>query len=110
MAFKAGLPQAGPVLLEPVDQLEILVPDSYMGDIMGDINKRRGRVLGMNPVGGGMQQVTAEVPASELVKYATDLRSMTQGRGSYTQSFARYEEAPPNITEKVIEEAKAEKE
>ena len=110
LAFKAGLPQAGPVLLEPVDQLEILVPDSYMGDIMGDINKRRGRVLGMNPVGGGMQQVTAEVPASELVKYATDLRSMTQGRGSYTQSFARYEEAPPNITEKVIEEAKAEKE
>lgn len=106
LAFKSGMAQASPVLLEPVNSLEVLVPDQYMGDIIGDINKRRGRVLGMNPVGNGVQQVVAEAPAAELSSYATDLRSMTQARGTFTQSFARYEEAPPQVTQKIVEEAK----
>ena len=108
-AFKTGLAQANPVLLEPVDHLEVFVPDSYMGDVIGDINKRRGRVLGMNPH-DGMQQIVAEVPASELSKYATDLRSMTQGRGHFTRRFERYEDAPQNIVEKVIAESAKNKE
>jgi elongation factor G len=77
-----------------------------MGDIIGDLNKRRGRILGMNPQPGGLQQVVAEVPMAEIFKYATDLRSMTQGRGSFTAKFERYEEAPANVSQKVIEEAK----
>ena len=77
------------------------MPDSYMGDIIGDINKRRGRILGMNP---GI--VTAEVPMAEMGRYATDLRSMTQGRGSFTLNFERYEEAPANVAQKVMEESK----
>lgn len=108
-AFKTGLAQANPVLLEPVDHLEVFVPDSYMGDVIGDINKRRGRVLGMNPH-DGMQQIVAEVPASELSKYATDLRSMTQGRGHFTRRFERYEDAPQNVVEKVIAESAKNKE
>lgn len=110
IAFKNGLSQANPVLLEPVDKIEVYIPDSYMGDIIGDINKRRGRVLGMNPAGKGIQQVIAEVPASELTKYATDLRSMTQARGCFTQEFVRYEEAPPMVVEKVVAEAAKNKE
>ncbi len=110
IAFKNGLSQANPVLLEPVDKIEVYIPDSYMGDIIGDINKRRGRVLGMNPAGKGIQQVIAEVPASELTKYATDLRSMTQARGRFTQEFVRYEEAPPMVVEKVVAEAAKNKE
>ncbi|MBQ7039619.1 MAG: elongation factor G [Clostridia bacterium] len=109
LAFKSGLAQANPVLLEPVDHVEVFVPDSYMGDVIGDINKRRGRVLGMAPV-NGEQQITAEVPASELSKYATDLRSMTQGRGRFTRTFERYEDAPPHIVEKVVAEAAKNKE
>lgn len=109
MAFKSGLAQANPVLLEPVDHVEVFVPDSYMGDVIGDINKRRGRVLGMSPI-DGEQQITAEVPASELAKYATDLRSMTQGRGRFIRQFERYEDAPPHIAEKVIAESKKNKE
>lgn len=110
LAYKDGVSQAGPVLLEPISHVEVLVPDSYMGDIIGDLNKRRGRILGMNPVHGGMQQVVAEVPESEMFKYATDLRSLTQARGSYTIRFERYEEVPSNIAEKIIEEAKKDKE
>jgi len=106
LAYKAGLPQASPVLLEPIVRVEVYVPDSYTGDIMGDLNKRRGRILGMNPQGGGIQQVVAEVPQAEMFKYATDLRSMTQGRGYFNMEFVRYEEAPPAVSEKVIEEAK----
>lgn len=101
LAYKKGLEEAGPVLLEPVGHLEVTVPDSYMGDIIGDINKRRGRILGMNP---GI--VTAEVPMAEMGRYATDLRSMTQGRGSFTLNFERYEEAPANVAQKVMEESK----
>ena len=83
----------------------MLVPDEYMGDIIGDMNKRRGRILGMNPV-DRMQQIVAEVPLAEMTKYATDLRSMTQAKGSYTMNFERYEEVPQMIAAKIIEEHK----
>lgn len=106
LAYKKGLVQANPVLLEPIYHLEVYVPESYMGDIIGDLNKRRGRILGMNPQDKGIQQVVAEVPQAEMFKYATDLRSMTQGRGYFKMWFERYEEAPPPVSAKVIEEAK----
>ncbi|MDR0325555.1 MAG: elongation factor G [Oscillospiraceae bacterium] len=106
LAYKAGLPQANPVLLEPVGALKVYIPDAYMGDIIGDLNKRRGRVMGMNPAEDGGQIVEAEVPMAEMHTYAIDLRSMTQGRGSFSLKFERYEEAPPNVQQKVIEEAK----
>ncbi len=102
LAFKNGLAQAKPVLLEPIGRLHAKVPDSLMGDVIGDINKRRGRILGM-----GSGEVDAEVPVAEMFKYATDLRSMTQGRGRFSFEFARYEEAPANVAQKVIEESKA---
>lgn len=107
LAFKNGLPQANPVLLEPIGALKTYVPDSYMGDVIGDINKRRGRILGMNPIGKGRQEIVAEVPMAEMHKYAIDLRSMTQGRGSFTFDFERYEEAPAPVAQKVIEATKA---
>jgi len=106
LAYKKGLAEASPALLEPIMHVEVYVPDSYMGDIIGDLNKRRGRILGMNPHEGGIQQVVAEAPMSEMFKYATDLRSMTQARGYFKMWFERYEEAPPVISQKVIEEAK----
>lgn len=106
LAYKKGLEQATPVLLEPIAHVEVYVPDHYMGDIIGDLNKRRGRILGMNPQENGIQQVVAEVPQAEMFKYATDLRSMTQGRGYFKLWFVRYEEAPPMVSQKVIEEAK----
>jgi len=106
LAYKKGLPLASPVLLEPINHVEVYIPESYMGDIIGDLNKRRGRILGMNPYQGNIQQVVAEVPAAEMFKYATDLRSMTQGRGWFKQWFDRYEEAPANVAQKVIEQAK----
>ena len=105
LAYKEGMKQAGPVILEPICRVEVYIPDDYMGDIIGDLNKRRGRVLGMNPAEHGIQQVVAEVPQAEMLRYATDLRSITQGRGSYTMKFERYEEAPPMVAEKVIAEA-----
>jgi len=105
LAYKQGCSQANPVLLEPIYRLEVTIPDEYMGDVIGDINRRRGRILGMNPV-GGLQQVVAEVPLAEIFKYATDLRSMTQARGSFKMFFERYEEVPSNIDEKVIAQAK----
>ncbi|MCL2031374.1 MAG: elongation factor G [Oscillospiraceae bacterium] len=107
LAYKAGLPQASPVLLEPVGALKVFIPDDYMGDIIGDLNKRRGRVMGMNPAEDGGQTVEAEVPMAEMHSYAIDLRSMTQGRGSFEFEFIRYEDAPPNVQEKIIEERKA---
>ena len=106
LAYKAGIPQANPVLLEPVGSLRVVVPDSYMGDVIGDLNKRRGRIMGMNPGEDGQQIVEAEVPQAEISSYAIDLRSMTQGRGSFTFKFERYEEAPPMVQQKVMEEAK----
>ncbi|GFN35597.1 elongation factor G [Tepidimicrobium xylanilyticum] len=110
LAFKKGMEQANPVLLEPIMRVEILVPEEYMGDIMGDMNKRRGRILGMEPQPDGTQLVIAEAPQAELFEYAIDLRSMTQARGSFTMEFVRYEEVPANIAEKIIEEAKSKKE
>jgi elongation factor G len=106
LAYKAALPEANPVMLEPVGELKVTVPDSYMGDIIGDLNKRRGRVMGMDPV-GGEQVITAEVPMAEMQEYAIDLRAMTQSRGSFTFHFVRYEEAPPAAQQKAIEDAKA---
>ena len=107
LAYKAGIPQANPVILEPVSSLKVYIPDSYMGDIIGDMNKRRGRIMGMTPVEGGLQMIEAEAPTAEIADYAITLRSMTQGRGSFTSKFERYEEAPAAIQQKVIEEAKA---
>ena len=107
LAYKAALPEASPVLLEPIGELKVTIPDSYMGDILGDLNKRRGRVMGMNPTGGGDQVVEAEVPMAEMTTYAIDLRSMTQSRGSFTFHFVRYEDCPAAAQEKAIAEAKA---
>ena len=109
IAFKKGAADASPVLLEPVMHVEVMVPDEYMGDIMGDVSTRRGRIMGMNQV-DGMQQVVAEVPLAEMFKYATDLRSKTQARGSFTMKFERYEEVPAEVAKKIIENAVKEEE
>ncbi len=101
IAYKKGCAEASPVLLEPIMHVEVTVPDEYMGDIMGDMNKRRGRIIGMNQT-DGMQMVEAEAPQSEMFKYATDLRSMTQARGSFVMRFERYEEVPAVVAEKII--------
>ncbi len=108
LAYKAGMPQANPVLLEPIGHLKATVPDGNMGDVMGEVNKRRGRVLGMEPAGEGRQTVEAEVPMAEMHDFTTFIRQCTQGRGSFTFTFERYEEAPSNVAQKVIEESKAE--
>ena len=105
IAYKDGLAQANPVLLEPIGHLEVTMPEDLMGDIIGDINKRRGRILGMNPIGDGLGEVVAEVPEAEMCKYATDLRSMTRARGKFTFAFERYEEVPDAIAQKVIAES-----
>ena len=111
LAYKAGIPQANPVVLEPVGSLKVTIPDSFMGDIIGDLNKRRGRVMGMNPAEEeGLQLVEAEVPMSEVADYAITLRSMTQGRGSFTVKFERYEEVPRDVQDKIIAEHKVEDE
>ena len=109
MAFKKGMEQANPILLEPIVKVEIIIPDNYLGDVMGDMNKRRGRILGMEQQSDGTQKVDAEAPHSEMFEYAIDLRAMTQARGSFTMEFLRYEEVPSNIAEKIIADAKAEK-
>ncbi len=101
LAYKNGMPQADPVLLEPIGTLKATVPDKNMGDVMGAITKRRGRVLGMEPAKTDYQVITAEVPAAEMADFATFLRQTTQGRGSYTFEFARYEPCPPQIEKKV---------
>ena len=108
LAYKAGIPQANPVILEPVGSLKVYIPDSYMGDIIGDLNKRRGHVMGMNPAEDGLQLVEAEVPMSEVADYAITLRSMTQGRGSFSVKFERYEPVPAEVQEKIIADAKFE--
>ena len=106
LAYKEGIPQAGPVILEPIGSLKVTIPDSMMGDIMGDLNKRRGRIMGMTPDDDGNQVVEAEVPMSEMMSYAIDLRSMSQGSGSFTFSFVRYEEAPATTQQAIIEAEK----
>ena len=107
LAFKAALPEAKPVLMEPIGELKVTVPDSFVGDVMGDLNKRRGRVMGMNPTGDGETVLEAEVPMAEMMSYAIDLRSMTQSRGTFVFSFVRYEDCPAAAQEKAIAEAKA---
>ena len=107
IAYKKGCMDASPVLLEPIMHVEVTVPNEYMGDIMGDMNKRRGRIMGMNQV-NGMQLLEAEAPLAEMFKYATDLRSMTQARGSFTMRFERYEEVPQTEAQKIIANAKIE--
>ena len=101
-AFKKGFMEAGPILLEPIANLKVTVPDSYTGDVMGDLNKRRGRVLGMNPAPGGKTVVEADIPMTGLFGYSTDLRSMTGGRGDFAYEFARYEQAPSDVQEKEV--------
>lgn len=101
-AFKKGFMEASPVLLEPIASLKVEVPDKYTGDIMGDLNKRRGRVLGMNPTSTGYQEILADIPYLELYGYNTDLRSMTGGNGTFSYEFARYEQAPADIQEKEV--------
>ena len=101
-AFKKGFMEAHPVLLEPIASLKVTVPEQYTGDIMGDLNKRRGRVLGMNPIAGGKQVIEADIPMTGLFGYCTDVRSMTGGRGEYSYEFARYEQAPSDVQEKEV--------
>lgn len=107
-AFKKGFMDASPVLLEPIVTMTVTVPDKYTGDVMGDLNKRRGRVLGMNPVAGGKQEVVADVPMTEIFGYSTDLRSMTGGSGEFSYVFARYEQAPSDVQEKEVKARAAE--
>lgn len=108
LAYKNGIPNASPTLLEPIGSLKAYVPDSNMGDVMGEVNKRRGRVLGMSPAENGTQVVEAEVPMAEMGDFSTFIRQVTQGRGSFEFSFVRYEDTPANVAQKVIEKAKAE--
>ena len=110
LAYKNGLPGANPVLLEPVGELKISVPEYMMGDVMGDITKRRGRVMGMTPDEDrkGYTIIEAEAPTAEMMDYTIVLRAMTQGRGSYTFKFIRYEEVPASEAQKIIAKAKAE--
>ena len=105
VAFKKGIEEAKPVLLEPIMKLKITIPDEYMGDVIGDINKRRGRILGMEPDDSGKQVIYAQAPQAETFKYAIDLRSMTQGRGYFEMELDKYEEVPFNIAQKIIEDA-----
>jgi len=108
LSFKEAMPNAMPTLLEPIGSLQVTIPDSYMGDVIGDLNKRRGRVMGMNPDQDGNTVVEAEVPMAEMGTYAIDLRAMTQARGAFTMKFERYEEVPKANQQKIIDEAKNE--
>ena len=107
LAYKEGIAKANPTILEPIGELKVTIPDSYLGDVMGDLNKRRGRVMGMNPTPDGDQILEAEVPMAEMTSYAIDLHSITQSRGSFSFHFVRYEEAPPAAQQKAIDDAKA---
>ncbi len=108
-AFRKGMEQAGAILLEPVMNIEVTVPDAFMGDIMGDLNSKRGRIQGMEPE-GGLQKIRAQVPLSEMFKYSIDLRSMTQGRGFFSMAFSHYEAVPHQVAEQIVAETKAAKE
>lgn len=106
LAYKAGMPQASPVILEPIGHLKVYAPESYTGDIIGDINKRRGQMLGMEPIDDGLTMIEGEIPMAEMHSYASDLRSMTQARGDFEFVFDRYQEAPQNVIDKIVEESK----
>ncbi len=108
LAFKEGISKASPVLLEPIGTLKVLVPDEMLGDVIGDINKRRGRIIGMNPAANKMQEIIGEVPIAEMSDFATAMRSITQGTASFTLEFARYEDAPAQVAQKIIDEMKKE--
>ncbi|MDO8885689.1 elongation factor G [Candidatus Oleimmundimicrobium sp.] len=110
MAFKKGIQEATPVILEPILNVEVTVPQEYMGTVIGDLNSKRGKILGMEPIGNGYEIVKARVPKAEMKKYAPELRSMAHGRATFSFKFASYEEAPHDIQEKIIAEAKKEKE
>lgn len=110
MAFKKGAAQADPVLLEPIMDIEVIVPKEYMGDIIGDLNSKRGKIMGMEESSTGKQGIKAKVPQAEIFKYAIDLRSITQGRGTFIVKFSHYEEVPANITQEIIAQAKKEEE
>ena len=102
LAFKEALAKAAPVVLEPISHLEVVVPDSLLGDVMGDLNARRGRVLGTSPNGDGTTLVEAEVPTSELLHYAIDLRSLSGGRGTFTTRHDHYDPVPPNLVDRLV--------
>lgn len=104
IAFREGIPQASPVLLEPIGNLRVTVPDEMLGDVIGDINKRRGRIIGMNPLENKLQEVIAEVPVAEMSDFSTAMRSITQGTATFKLEFARYEEVPPQLAKKIIDE------
>lgn len=106
VAYKEGIPQASPVLLEPIGTLKVLVPDEMLGDVIGDINKRRGRIIGMNPAENKMQEIIGEVPIAEMTDFSTAMRSITQGTATFTLEHARYEEVPQGIAQKIIDAAK----
>ena len=106
IAYKEGIPQAHPILLEPIGELAVKVPDENMGDVIGEINKRRGRMLGITPAEDKMQEIAADVPMAEMSDFATAMRSIAQGRASFVFTFARYEEAPPQVAEAIIAEKK----
>jgi elongation factor G len=110
LALQNCVKEAQPYLLEPIVELEVLVPEDQMGDVLSDLNSRRGRVLGMESAGGGHQRIKAHVPMAETFRYATDLRSMTGGRGSFTSKFLAYEQCPAHIAEKVVAAHSAEAE
>ena len=110
LAFKEAMPNAMPTLLEPIGSLQVTVPESYVGDVMGDLSKRRGRPMGMTPDADGHTVIEAEVPMAEMGNYAIDLRAMTQARGSFTMKFERYEEVPKANQQKIIDDAKKDEE
>lgn len=102
IGFRDGALEADPVILEPVMKVEVITPEENMGDVVGDLNRRRGMIEGMEEAFGGLKQVNAQVPLSEMFGYATDLRSATQGRASYSMEFSKYAEAAKNVTEAII--------
>ena len=108
LAFRAGIPQASPVILEPIGSLTVTAPDDNLGDVIGDINKRRGRVIGMTPLSGHRQEILAEVPMAQMGGFSTAMRSLTQGRAAFALTFARYEDAPPAVAAQIAQEHKAE--
>jgi len=107
LALKKAMEEANPIMMEPVYNIEVVVPDSYMGDVIGDLNSKRGRIMGMDPIPGGRQSIKATVPLAEVQKYAIDLRSITQGRGSFKMSFSHYDEVPGQMVEAIMAAKKA---
>ncbi|GAF75524.1 unnamed protein product, partial [marine sediment metagenome] len=110
MAFKKGAIEANPILLEPIMDIEAIVPKEYMGDIIGDLNSKRGKIMGMEESSSGKQAIKAKIPQAEIFKYAIDLRSITQGRGTFSLQFSHYEEVPANIVQEIIAKSKEEEE